>query len=76
MKKKRLKRELRALADSHKELERAHRRLATHAEVVAVAVHSPAIVPASALQDAIAGIHELTASIASEKPRRRDRVAA
>ena len=71
MKKKRIKRELRALAESHKELERAHRRLATHAEVIAVAVHSPAIVPASDLEDAIAGIHDLTAHFASEQSLRR-----
>jgi hypothetical protein len=70
MKKKRIKRELRALAESHQELERAHRRLATYAEVVAVAVHSPAIVPASDLQDAVAGIHELNAHFATEKPLR------
>ena len=67
MKKKRLKRELRALAENHKRLERAHRQLATHAEVIAVAVHSPALVPASDLQDAIIGLHELTANFASEK---------
>ena len=76
MKKKRLKRELRALAEKHKELERAHRQLATHAEVIAVAVHSPALVPASDLQDAIAGIHELTASFASERRLRRVPAAA
>ena len=67
MKKKRLKQELRALAERHQELERAHRQLAAHAEVIAVAVHSPAIVPTSDLQDAIAGIHELTAHFASKK---------
>ena len=76
MKKKRLKRELRALAESHAELARAHRQLATHAEVIAVAVRSPAIVPESDLQDAIAGIHELTATYASEKRLRGTRVAA
>lgn len=76
MKKKRLERELRALAESHRELERAHRQLATHAEVIAVAVHSPAIVPASDLQDAIAGIHELTASFAANKALRRVPAAA
>ena len=76
MKKKRLKRELRALAESHEQLKQAHRRLATHAEVIAVAVHSPAIVPASDLEDTIGGIHELTASFASEKPLRRVRAAA
>lgn len=69
MKKKQLKRELRALSKSQKKLERAHRRLAAHAEVIAVAVHSPALVPASDLQDAIAGIHELNATFASEKLR-------
>jgi len=67
MKKKRIKRELRALAESHRALEQAHRRLATHAEVIAVAVHSPALVPASDLQDAIAGIHDLTSRFATEK---------
>ena len=76
MKKKRLERELRALAKSHEQLRQAHRRLATHAEVIAVAVHSPAIVPASDLEDAIGGIHELTATFASEKPLRRARAAA
>jgi hypothetical protein len=70
VKKKRLKRELRALAESHRQLERAHRQLATHAEVIAVAVHSPAIVPASDLQDAITGIHDLASRLPSEKPRR------
>ena len=67
MKKKRIKRELRALAESHRALEQAHRRLATHAEVIAVAVHSPALVPASDLQDAIAGIHELNSRFPAEK---------
>ena len=76
MKKKRLKRELLALAESHRELARAHRQLATHVEVIAVAVRSPAIVPESDLQDAIAGIHELTATYASEKDLRGTRVAA
>ena len=76
MKKKRIERELRALAESHKELERSHRRLARYAEVVAVAVHSPAIVPASDLQDAVAGIHELTAHFAAEKSLRRVPTAA
>ncbi|HEU5244264.1 MAG TPA: hypothetical protein VFU33_07680 [Gaiellaceae bacterium] len=75
MTKKELKRELRALAESHKELERSHRLLATHAEVIAVAVHSPTAVPESALQDAISGIHELTATFASENPPRRVPVA-
>lgn len=76
MKKKQIKRELRALAASHEELERAHRRLATHAEVIAVAIHSPALVPASDLEDAIAGIHELSAHFASEKSLRRVPAAA
>ena len=76
MKKKRLERELRALAERHEQLERAHRQLAVHAEVIAVAVQSPATVPASDLEDAIAGIHELNAAFASEKRRRRVPVAA
>ena len=76
MKKKRIKRELRALAESQRELERAHRQLAAHAEVIAVAVHSPALVPASDLQDAVAGIHELTAHFAAKKSPRRVPVAA
>ena len=67
MKKKQLKRELRALAESHRQLERAHRQLATHTQVIAIAVHSPAIVPASDLQDAVTGIHDLTARFAAEK---------
>jgi hypothetical protein len=67
MKKKRLKRELRALTNNQEELKRAHRQLATHAEVLAVAVHSPALVPESDLQNAITGLHELTANFASEK---------
>ena len=46
------------------------------AEVIAVAVHSPALVPESDLQDAIAGIHELTANFASEEQERRTPVAA
>jgi hypothetical protein len=76
MKKKQLKRELRALAQNHSQLEREHRQLATHTEVIAVAVHSPAIVPASALQDAITGIHELTSHFASETTPRRLTTAA
>jgi hypothetical protein len=76
MKKKQLKRELRALAQSHKQLEKAHRQLATHAEVIAIAVHSPAIVPASDLQDAITGIHELSSRLTSEKTQRRLPTAA
>jgi hypothetical protein len=60
MGKKRLKRELRALAESHEQLQEAHRRLAVHTEVVAVAVRSGDRVPQSDLDDAIAGIHELS----------------
>ena len=59
MRKKRLKRELRALSKSHERLEQAHRQLATHAEVIAVAVRSPDLVPEADLDAAIAGIHEL-----------------
>ena len=76
MKNKRLKKELRALTERHEKLERAHRRLAKHAEVIAIAVHSPALVPESDLQDAITGIHELTATFASEKRLRRVPIAA
>lgn len=76
VKKKQLKRELRVLAERQRNLERAHRQLAVHAEVVAVAVHSPALVPASDLQAAIAGIHELAANFGSETKLRRVRVAA
>lgn len=57
--KKQLKRELRALVRRHEQLERAQRRLAAHAEVVAVAVRSPDLVPPGDLDAAIAGIHEL-----------------
>lgn len=61
MRKKRLKRELHALAERHDELERAHRRLAAHTEVIAVAVRSPDLVSQTDLDDAIAGVHELNA---------------
>jgi hypothetical protein len=66
MKKKQLKRELRVLTESHQELVHAHRALATHAAVVAVAMRSPDLVPPSDLDAAIAGIQELAAnSVAS-----------
>jgi hypothetical protein len=42
------------------DLEDALRRLAVHAEVVALAVRSPERVPEPDLDGAIAGIHELT----------------
>jgi len=61
VKKKRLKRELRALAERHDRLERAHRRLATHTEVIAVALRSPGLVSQTDLDHAIAGLHELNA---------------
>ena len=57
--KKRLKGELRALAERHERLEQTHRRLAAHIEVIAVAVRSPDLVPEADLDDAIAGLHEL-----------------
>jgi hypothetical protein len=60
VRKKRLKRELRALADNHSQLEQAHRRLAAHAEVIAIAVRSPDAVPQRDLDNAVAGIHELS----------------
>lgn len=59
MGKKRLKRKLDALAESHEQLQQAHRRLAAHTEVIAVALRSREVVPESDLDDAIAGIHEL-----------------
>lgn len=59
MKKKRLEQELRALAERHAELEEAHRLLATHAEVIALAVRSPDHVPEQDLDDAIAGLDAL-----------------
>ena len=62
MRKKQLKRELRALARRHEQLEQTQRRLATHAEVIAVAVRSPDLVPQTDLDDAIAGIHRLNAA--------------
>jgi hypothetical protein len=60
--KKQLKRELRLLVDRQRELERAHRRLGTYTEVVAVAVRSPGLVPKADLDDAITGIHGLLGS--------------
>jgi hypothetical protein len=60
--KKRLKRKLRTLAESHADLERAHRRLAAHTEVLAIAVRSADHVPQRDLDEAVAGIHELTES--------------
>jgi hypothetical protein len=63
--KKRLKRELRALAERQAELDREYRRLVAHCEVIAVAVRSPDLVPRADLDDAIAGIHELNASLES-----------
>jgi len=59
VRKKRLKRELRALGEGHDRLERAHRRLATHTEVIAVALRSPDLVSQADLDAAIAGVHEL-----------------
>lgn len=61
MGKKRLKRKLQALAESHEQLQQAHRRLAAHTEVVALAVRSADHVPPADLDDAIAGIHDLNA---------------
>jgi hypothetical protein len=61
MGKKLLKRELRALAQRHKQLEQSQRQLAIHSEVIAVAVRSPDLVPQADLDAAIAGIHELNA---------------
>jgi hypothetical protein len=60
--KKRLERELRALAVRHEQLEEAHRRLSLHVEVIALALRSPDHVPQSDLEDAITGVHELNGS--------------
>ena len=60
MKKKRLKRELSALVEEHEELVAAQRRLATHAVVIALAVRSRDRVPEHDLDDAIAGLQELS----------------
>jgi hypothetical protein len=65
MRKKRLKRELRTLAERHRELEQAQRKLAAHAEVIAVALRSPDAVPQADLDNAVAGIHELSVIDAS-----------
>jgi len=59
---KRLKRELRTLAEHQDELDRAHRRLARHTEVIAVALRSPDLTDCD---DAIAGLHELNALLES-----------
>ena len=61
MRKKRLERELRALSEQHERLQEAHRRLAAHTEVIAVAVRSPDLVPQADLDEAIAGVHALNA---------------
>jgi hypothetical protein len=50
------------------ELKETLRRLAVHAEVVALALRSPGRVPESDLDGAIAGIHELTLSAPTESP--------
>jgi hypothetical protein len=60
VKKKRIKRDLETLIERHEQLEEAQRRLATHAEVLALAVRSPERVPESDLDNAIAGLHQLT----------------
>ena len=62
MKKKRLKRELRELAKRHDELEEAHRRLATHVSVIALAVRTPDRVPEQDLDGAIVGLTTLSES--------------
>ena len=62
MGKKRLERELRTIAESHEQLRQAHHQLATHTEVIAVALRSPGLVPESDLDAAIAGIHQLNAA--------------
>lgn len=59
VKKKRLKRELRALAERQDQLEQASRVLAAHSAVIAVAVRTPERVPHGDLDASIAGVHEL-----------------
>jgi hypothetical protein len=59
MKKKRLKRELRALAQRQEQLEEAQRRLTAYTEVIAVAIRTPERVPQRDLDTAIAAMHEL-----------------
>ena len=76
MGKKRLKRKLRALTESHEELQRAHRRLAAHTEVIALAVRSRDHVPPADLDDAIAGIHELNAVLVDSSAGSGDAAAA
>jgi hypothetical protein len=58
MKKKKLKRELRALATRHDSLAETVRRLAAHIDFLAVAARSPDVVSAADLDAAIAGIHQ------------------
>jgi hypothetical protein len=62
---KRLKRELRALAERHDRLERAHRRLAAHTEVIGVALRAPDRVSQTDLDDAIDGVHDLNSLLES-----------
>lgn len=64
MSKKRLERDLRDLAERHERLEQAHRKLAAHIGVIAVAVRSPDLVPQADLDDAISGVHELNVRLA------------
>jgi hypothetical protein len=61
VKKKRIKSDLQTLAERQEQLVEAQRRLATHAEVVALALRSPERVPESDLDNAIAGLHQLAA---------------
>jgi hypothetical protein len=48
VRKKTIKRELRGLSERYAQLELAHRRLAAHLEVIALAVRSPDRVPRAA----------------------------
>jgi hypothetical protein len=60
VRKKTIKRELRGLSERYAQLELAHRRLAAHLEVIALAVRSPDRVPQHDLDTAIAGVHALS----------------
>lgn len=63
MKKKDIQAQLDDLAERHSQLAAVCRRLAAHAEVLAVVVRSPDAVPSDDLDDAIDGLHELHAAL-------------
>jgi len=63
VKKKELQAQLDELADRLDDVSSACSRLASHAEVVALAVRSRESVPSGDLDDAIDGLHELYAEL-------------